>query len=102
MWYFFGDSLSKGKKNDHLFQYACLDSILVRHYKQVHIMNKAITPGLTIVGDNCKHIPQIPNGASERQLQHMLLPLTKERRGGTAPPMKSEESTSFQSSHAPV
>ena len=33
VWYFFGESMSKGKKNDHVFHNACLKEI-VRYYKR--------------------------------------------------------------------
>jgi hypothetical protein len=32
VWYFFGDTISKGKKNDHVFHNACLEEI-VRYYQ---------------------------------------------------------------------
>jgi hypothetical protein len=31
VWHFFGDTISKGKKNDHVFHNACLEDI-VKHY----------------------------------------------------------------------
>jgi hypothetical protein len=48
VWYFFGSTLSKGKKNNHVFHNSCLDHI-VHHY------NRKI-PNLSRVGvwtDNC-------------------------------------------------
>ncbi len=47
VWYLFGDSKSKGKKNDHVFHNACLDHLL-EHYKRVHSIKDA-----KIWTDNC-------------------------------------------------
>jgi hypothetical protein len=53
IWRFFGESMSKGKKNDHIFHNACLDEI-VSFYQEKFVTDKK--PPVTIVRawtDNC-------------------------------------------------
>jgi len=49
IWHFFGDSMSKGKKNDHVIHAACLDDV-VRTYQETS--NVAITE-VIVWTDNC-------------------------------------------------
>ena len=52
VWYFFGDSLSKGKKNDHVFHNTCID-FLTEKYKARMRMKGIELVGITIWTDNC-------------------------------------------------
>ena len=52
-WIVFGDTISKGKKNDHVFHNACL-SYLVKFYdKELEIQNKPPIANKIIHTDNC-------------------------------------------------
>jgi hypothetical protein len=53
IWHFFGESMLKGKKNDHVFHNACLDEI-VSFYQKMFVTDEK--PPITVVGtwtDNC-------------------------------------------------
>ena len=52
-WIFFGDTMSKGKKNDHVFHNAC-QTYLIRYYDTIRInANKAPIPVNITWTDNC-------------------------------------------------
>jgi hypothetical protein len=52
-WIFFGDTLSKGKKNDHVFHNACL-TYIIRHYDGLRIVaGKQEIPSNIVWTDNC-------------------------------------------------
>jgi hypothetical protein len=51
VWYFFGDTKSKGKKNDHVFHNACLKHI-VEHYQSKRAPDDPIT-SVKLWTDNC-------------------------------------------------
>lgn len=53
VWHFFGESMSKGKKNDHVFHNSCLDQIL-SHYQETFKMNNKPPMNHAILWtDNC-------------------------------------------------
>jgi hypothetical protein len=53
VWHFFGDTISKGKKNDHVFHNACLEDI-VKHYKSKLKKEKNINLNhVKLWTDNC-------------------------------------------------
>jgi hypothetical protein len=53
VWYFFGDTISKGKKNDHIFHNACLKEI-IETYKQQFLRDGGIVLSRAKVWtDNC-------------------------------------------------
>ena len=52
-WIFFGDTLSKGKKNDHVFHNACL-TYIIKHYDGIRIVaGKQEVPSNIVWTDNC-------------------------------------------------
>jgi hypothetical protein len=51
VWYFFGSTISKGKKNDHVFHNACLEDI-VKHYQRKRGRGNEISR-VRIWTDNC-------------------------------------------------
>jgi hypothetical protein len=77
VWYFLGSTLSKGKKNDHVFHNACLDS-LIEHY---HLRFKGRQLDRVVVWtDNCGgqykcqqnflKIATSPSGKRRIQVEH--------------------------------
>jgi hypothetical protein len=53
VWHFFGDTISKGKKNDHVFHNTCLEEV-VNHYKKKFKKEKNIVLNhVKLWTDNC-------------------------------------------------
>jgi len=49
VWHFFGDTISKGKKNDHVFHNACLDEITGYYQRRL----KELIVRILVWSDNC-------------------------------------------------
>jgi hypothetical protein len=53
VWYFFGDTISKGKKNDHIFHNACLKDIIQTYKRQFQHDGARILNQAKVWTDNC-------------------------------------------------
>jgi hypothetical protein len=53
VWHFFGDTKSKGKKNDHVFHNACLEDIVRYYQNQRKRTNREPIKHIRIWTDNC-------------------------------------------------
>jgi hypothetical protein len=53
VWYFFGDTISKGKKNDHVFHNACLNYIVAHYQRKCEQEGKDHINTVKVWTDNC-------------------------------------------------
>ena len=60
-WIFFGDTLSKGKKNDHIFHNACMTHI-IKFYD-----NERLAEGKDVIPNNIVHMDNCPTQYKCRQ-----------------------------------
>jgi hypothetical protein len=53
VWYFFGDTISKGKKNDHIFHNACLKEIIEMYKPHFQHDGGRVLNQAKVWTDNC-------------------------------------------------